>query len=230
MCADRSRVVVFTGPSLHPSAAAGLLDATILPPIKRGDLDPLLASKPAAVGIIDGEFYQSLAVSPKEVLALLESGVRVYGAASMGALRAVELHRYGMIGVGSIFRLFRRGVLDSDDELAVAYCKETWRLLSEPLVDTRYALRAAVRKGILSGMEAARIISKLRSVYFPERTRELVLRLAHDVAGADPARDLRNFLATEAPKTKERDAKLLLQRIRRDFGNNGGEHYPSCGA
>src|ERR1035441_8911666 len=67
MCADCSRVVVFTGPSLHPRAAAALLNATILPPIKRGDLEPFLASKPAAVGIIDGEFYQSLAVSPKEV-------------------------------------------------------------------------------------------------------------------------------------------------------------------
>ena len=37
MCADRSHVVVFTGPSLHPSAAAALLDATFLPPVKRGD-------------------------------------------------------------------------------------------------------------------------------------------------------------------------------------------------
>ena len=217
MCADCSRVVVFTGPSLHPRAAAALLNATILPPIKRGDLEPFLASKPAAVGIIDGEFYQSLAVSPKEVLALLETGVAVYGAASMGALRAVELGRYGMIGVGSVFRLFRRGVLDSDDEVAVTYCKETWRPLSEPLVNTRYALRAAVRKGILTGMEAARIISNLRPVYFPERTRELALRLARDVAGADRALALRNFLATEAPNIKERDAKLLLQRIRQDF-------------
>src|ERR1039458_8350733 len=139
MPVDRSQVVVFTGPSLHPRDAAALLDATFLPPIKRGDLDPLLVSKPAAIGIIDGEFYQSLAVAPKEVLAQLEIGVAVYGAASMGALRAVELHRYGMIGVGSVFRLFRRGVLDADDELALTYSKETWRPLSEPLVDNRYA-------------------------------------------------------------------------------------------
>jgi hypothetical protein len=220
MCADRSHVVVFTGPSLHPSAAAALLDATFLPPVKRGDLDPLLAAKPSAVGIIDGEFYQSLAVSPKEVLALLESGVAVYGAASMGALRAVELHRYGMIGVGSIFRLFRRGVLDADDEVAVTYCGETWRPLSEPLINTRYALRGAVRKGILTGAEAARIIADLRSAYFPDRTRQLVLRLAQGVAGADRARALRNFLATEAPDIKGRDARRLLERIRRDFHND----------
>jgi hypothetical protein len=223
MRADRSRVVVFTGPSLHPRDAAALLDATFLPPIKRGDLDPLLASKPAAVGIVDGEFYQSLAVSPKEVLALLEAGVAVYGAASMGALRAVELERYGMIGVGSVFRLFRRGVLDADDELAVTYSKETWRPVSEALVGTRYALRAAVQRGILTRVEAARIIAKVRPVYFPERTRELVLRLAREVAGTDDARALGEFLATEAPNVKERDAKLLLGRIRRDFRRDAGE-------
>ena len=145
MCSDASRVVVFTGPSLHPCEGATLLDATFRPPIKRGDLDALMVSRPDAVGIIDGEFYQSLAISPKEVLALLETGVAVYGAASMGALRAVELQPYGMIGVGGVFRLFRRGVLDCDDEVALSYCKETWRAVSEPLVNTRYGLRAAVR-------------------------------------------------------------------------------------
>lgn len=229
MPVDRSQVVVFTGPSLHPRDAAALLDATFLPPIKRGDLDPLLVSKPAAIGIIDGEFYQSLAVAPKEVLAQLEIGVTVYGAASMGALRAVELHRYGMIGVGSVFRLFRRGVLDADDELALTYSKETWRPLSEPLVDTRYALRAAVRKGILTRNEAARIIAALRPYYFPERTRRLVLQLARDVVGRDRVQVLGEFLAAEAPHIKERDARLLLQRIGRDFGIPRGNSGPAPG-
>src|ERR1035437_1659661 len=113
-------IVVFTGPSLHPSEAATLLDATFLPPVKRGDIAGLMAARPRMVGIVDGEFYQSLAVTPKEVLALIVAGTAVYGAASMGALRAVELQPYGMIGVGSVYRLFRRGVLDADDEVALS--------------------------------------------------------------------------------------------------------------
>ena len=218
--ADRSGVVIFTGPSLHPSKAATLLDATCLPPIKRGDLTPFLASKPRIVGIIDGEFYQNLAVAPKEVLALLEAGVAVYGAASMGALRAVELHPYGMIGVGSVFRLFRRGVLDADDEVALAYSNETYRAASDPLVNTRYALRAAVRRGILMRAEAAEIVSTVKGFYFPERTRQLVLWIAREVAGSERANKLHEFLAIEAPDVKNRDARLLLDRIRRDIGRH----------
>jgi hypothetical protein len=218
--AERPRVVIFTGPSLHPHKAATLLDATYLPPIKRGDLAPLFASPPHIVGIIDGEFYQSLAVSPKEVLALIEAGVAVYGAASMGALRAVELHRHGMIGVGSVFRLFRRGVLDADDEVALAYSDETYRATSDPLVNTRYALRAAVRRGILMRAEAAEIVSTVKAFYFPERTRQLVLSIARKVAGSERAHKLHEFLATEAPDVKDRDARLLLARIRDDIGRH----------
>ena len=206
-----------------------MLDVTFLPPVKRGDLDRLLASKPGAVGIIDGEFYQSLAVSPKEVLALLETGVAVYGASSMGALRAVELEPYGMIGVGSVFRVFRRGVLYADDELALTFDKETWRPLSEPLVDTRYALRAAVRKGILTRGEAARTIAAFRPFYFPERTRPLLLQLARDVVGEAGAQALGNFLAWEAPHIKQRDARLLLKRMGRDLGIPCGNSAPPGG-
>ena len=132
MCADRSHVVVLHRPQPAPERGRRAAGCDLPPARQARRSDPLLAAKPSAVGIIDGEFYQSLAVSPKEVLALLESGVAVYGAASMGALRAVELHRYGMIGVGSIFRLFRRGVLDADDEVAVTYCGETWRPCRSP--------------------------------------------------------------------------------------------------
>jgi hypothetical protein len=215
--ADRGQIVIFTGPSLHPSKAEPLLEATYLPPIRRGDLTRLLAAKPRIVGIIDGEFYQSLAVTPKEVLALLEAGVAVYGAASMGALRAVELHCHGMIGVGTVFRLFRRGVLDADDEVALAYSEETYQALSEPLINTRYALRAAVRRGILIRAEVAEIVSVIKSFYFPERTRQLVLLIARKVAGRERANKLGDFLATEAPDVKNRDARLLLERICRDI-------------
>ena len=145
------RTVLFTGPTLHPLEARRLLDATVLPPIKRGDLAPVQGLDPGKIiAIIDGEFYQSLAVSPKEILPFLERGVRVYGASSMGALRAVELARFGMIGVGRVFRLFRMGLLDSDDEVALTYCPWSYEAMSQPLVNTRFALRAAVRSRILT--------------------------------------------------------------------------------
>jgi len=213
---ENYRIVVFTGPSLHPSQARALLNATFLPPVKRGDLTPLLASKPCVVGIIDGEFYQTLAVAPKEVLALIEAGTTVYGASSIGALRAVELDRYGMIGVGAIYRLFRRGILDSDDEVALAYSKQTYQPVSEPLINIRFSLRAAVRRRLLDPAEAAEIVLRIKVVYFPERTRALMISIIREIAGSERARRVHDFLATEAPNLKNRDAKLLLARIRRD--------------
>ena len=209
-----SRVVVFTGPSLHPDRAKALLNATILPPIKRGDLDCLSELKPTVIGIIDGEFYQSLAVSPKEILPLLESGVIVYGASSMGALRAVELRYCGMIGIGRVYRLFRSGVLDADDEVALAYSPSTYEALSEPLVNTRYILRAAVRRGMLTRAQAAEIIATLKELYFPERTRSVLLSIVFEVIGRDGGLRMWQFLGTEAPNVKEADAKLLVARIR----------------
>jgi hypothetical protein len=190
-----------------------LKDAMVLPPIKRGDLASVMPFDPEVIAIIDGEFYQSLAVSPKEILPFLEKGVRVYGAASMGALRAVELERFGMIGIGRVFRLFRLGLLDCDDEVALTYCPWTYEAHSEPLVNTRYALRSAIRSGILTRTEAGRIVEKLKITYFPERTRPLILRIARDVLGCERAAGLGNFLAAQPVNAKTADARSLLLEL-----------------
>jgi hypothetical protein len=206
---SKLRVAVFIGPTLHPEQAASLLDATYLPPIKRGDL-ALLPESTQIVGIVDGEFYQNFSVSTKEILVLLERGISVYGASSIGALRAVELERYGMIGVGSVFRLFRAGYLDRDDEVALSYAPDTFDAVSEPLVNTRYALRAAVRIGILRATEAGIIISNLKCLYFPDRTRTILLKIAHELIGAKRTSALRDFLATNNLDLKRLDAMRML--------------------
>src|SRR5436309_15622699 len=103
------RPVIFLGPSLAIKEAAAILDADYRPPVKRGDIDVLISPPPPAIGIIDGEFFQSLAISPKEVLRAIEAGIPVWGASSMGALRAAELYPFGMIGVGTVFELYLSG-------------------------------------------------------------------------------------------------------------------------
>lgn len=209
-------IVIFTGPSLHPDAAKSLLDAVILPPVKRGDLDQFRNEKPQAIGIIDGEFYQQLALSPKEILPFLDAGVPVYGASSMGALRAAELHPHGMIGVGRVFRLFKSGVLDADDEVALTYCPTTYQPVSEPLVNTRYVLRAALREKLVSRAQVAAILDSLKRTYFPERTRRLLIRLVGDVAGEDATSRMTQLCEAGVPNIKEQDARMLIKRIGMD--------------
>ena len=82
---------VFLGPSLPLDQARAILDAIYLPPVQQGDLLRLLELKPRYVGIIDGYFETVPAVWHKEILLAMSQGVHVFGAASMGALRAAEL-------------------------------------------------------------------------------------------------------------------------------------------
>jgi hypothetical protein len=70
---------------------------------------------------VDGYFERVPAVWHKEVLWAISQGIRVYGSASMGALRAAELSAFGMIGIGKIFEWYRDGVIERDDEVAVAH-------------------------------------------------------------------------------------------------------------
>ncbi len=208
--------VVFAGPSLPLRDFAVSAAIDLRPPVRRGDLVPLCVKRPSAVGIIDGDFFQNLALSPKEILTLLNSGVPVYGSSSVGALRAVELRSQGMIGVGTVYRLFRRGYLDADDEVAVTWSPDAGRRTSSALVDTRWALRGAVRAGILMRAEADKIVGVLKGTYFPERTDELTHRVARDVVGTERAHNLRRLLANGTRTIKERDALLLFKRLERD--------------
>lgn len=192
--------IVYLGPSLPRAHARSILDADYRPPIKRGDLGAL-PTDVEEVGIIDGEFYQSLAVTPKEILELLERGITVYGASSMGALRAAELHAYGMIGIGEVFRMYKEGIVDADDEVAQLYMPETFEPCSEPLINIRYAFHSAVRADVISKRQADQVIQQLKSIYFPTRSYHLVSRLCPELS---------SFLQAP-PNLKREDAELLLE-------------------
>jgi hypothetical protein len=70
------------------------------------------------IGIVDGNFETVATVWHKEILWAMAQGIHVYGAASIGALRAAELAEFGMKGVGAIFRHFQATPLADDDEIS----------------------------------------------------------------------------------------------------------------
>ncbi|MCQ8836179.1 TfuA domain-containing protein [Streptomyces malaysiensis] len=98
-------------------------------------------------------------------------GVRVVGAASIGALRAAELAPFGMTGIGSIFDAYARGEIDGDDEVAVGQAPDgAWDALTWPVVNVRYVLELAQVAGVLDAERAAGLLVALRAVYYPQRT------------------------------------------------------------
>ncbi|HWC39583.1 MAG TPA: TfuA-like protein, partial [Acidimicrobiales bacterium] len=107
------RSVIFLGPTLPAVEARQVFpDADYRPPVAQGDLLSMIGREmPETIGIIDGVFYQDLPVWHKEILLAIERGIEVYGASSMGALRAAECRPFGMVGVGSIFEGYVAGEL-----------------------------------------------------------------------------------------------------------------------
>ena len=215
----RSRdIVVFLGPSLDRATAEGVLSADYRPPARRGDVFRAAEEGARIIGIIDGVFFQDSAVGHKEVLAVLEMGVFVVGASSMGALRAAELEPFGMEGVGEIFRLYRDGVIISDDEVALIFDPISYRPLSEPLGNIRDNVRAARKGGYIRDEAAASILAAASSLYFPQRSYGRILEAAEELDEADEE-GFRRFLAEEMRDLKRRDALLALDRIKEMVGD-----------
>ncbi|MGI0048442.1 MAG: TfuA-like protein, partial [Nitrososphaera sp.] len=103
--------VIFIGPSLSHEKARKIFDADYRPPAKKGDFLRLAADPNIKmVGFVDGVFLQDYPPTPIEVYQLArKEGVLLAGAASLGALRAVELEKFGMVGIGKIFQLYKSG-------------------------------------------------------------------------------------------------------------------------
>ncbi|MFF6980237.1 TfuA-like protein [Streptomyces sp. NPDC008343] len=166
-------VHVFHGPALAADEVQEILPtARRYPPVRHGDLLVLDAQAGDLVLIIDGVFHSVAPVRHKEILWLLSRGVAVAGAASVDALRAAELHPYGMRGVGRIFTMYREGTIDGDEEVAVAHSDMTegFRSLTVALVDVRAALEDCVRSGTLPQSQADRLLELARAIPYPQRS------------------------------------------------------------
>ena len=217
-----NRPIIFLGPSLTHEKARKILDAEYRPPAKKGDFlgFATTANVLTVVGLVDGYFLQDYPPSPIEVYQLImRKNTVVIGSASLGALRAVELEKFGMIGVGKIFDLYKRGIIDADDEVAVTFTEEPQSLQSEAMIDIRFNLFIAQRKGIIDEITKKTVARVAKSVYFPYRNYEDVLDKTKDMH-PELERDLESFRAyirTNRRSIKEKDAIRLVKYIKTHY-------------
>lgn len=212
-------VHIFLGPSLPVERAREVLDAQYHPPVRVGDVLELVLDRepPAVIGIVDGLFEQVPTVWHKEILYAISRGAAVFGASSMGALRAAELHAFHMIGVGEVFEAFRDGRYNDDDEVAIVHAaaEDGYRPLSDAMVSLREGVARAVRDGVLGAQSAEVLLAEAKSMFYPDRgwTSMCQAGLARGVPAEDVAA-LKEFVATHRPDVKRDDALRMLHRIR----------------
>jgi hypothetical protein len=210
------RVVVYTGTSINYHDAMKILNADYRPPVKRNDIKRIMRSPPDIIGIIDGVFFDSAAVAHREIIDAIKSGVIVVGGGSMGALRASELDSYGMIGVGKIYEMYRSGVLESDDEVAVTFDQDTMEALSVPLVNIRATLGSAVESGLLEHEIADSILDIARKLFYPDRNyQNIVSECMKKGIVSDPDQGkLLDCLLEHEVDVKREDAVSVLEKIK----------------
>jgi hypothetical protein len=215
-----NRPVIFVGPSLHPNLVRNRIpNAIIRPPIRRNDLYGAREAGYQEFLILDGEFGQTFAVSPREIVDVLRDGAQVIGASSMGALRAADCYPAGMVGVGLIYRGFRMGFLTSDDEVAVITGIEPpFEALSIPLVNIRFNLNRAVRHGHITQSSAEEIMEGTRAVHFSRRILTALLRLYPDLQRCCPLIDFKRLDAERGVDYVKKDYEILASKHSSNIG------------
>ncbi|MDQ3972513.1 MAG: TfuA-like protein [Thermoproteota archaeon] len=231
--------IIFVGPSLSHQKARKIFDADYRAPAKKGDL--LMLSSTAFdmshnesnstiyVGLIDGLFLQDYPPTPIEVYQLLANKkFRVIGGASLGALRAMELERFGMIGIGKVFELFKYGATDQDDEVAVTFYpsqekesteKQEKETQSEAMVDIRYNLFIAYKKNIISERTKRLTARTAKATYFPYRYYSNIIEKTR-VKYPDLSGELASFssyLEDHRQSLKEHDAVKIIKYIKEAY-------------
>jgi hypothetical protein len=210
-------IVVFLGPTLPTREACRFLpEATILPPARQGDIyRATRGHHPRTIALIDGRFGTVPAVWHREILwAMAEHGVRIYGAASMGALRAV--------GIGKIYESYRIGrytpftdPFEDDDEVAVRHgpLEAACVAVSDAMVDVRATLAAAEAEGLISLRVRDKLAAELKRLHFPERSLGRLEQAAAVLPGSEGAALVAWLRAGHAVSQKRRDAEVLLRRL-----------------
>ena len=233
-------IFIFTGPSISPEMADQHLQAVYLPPARLGDIYRICKLfEPRAIGIIDGYFNQVPAVWHKEILWAMDQGVLIGGAASMGALRAAELDRWGMRGYGKIYHAYKNAVLppfnnetfEDDDEVAIIHgpAELGYLAISEAMVNIRFTLARATRHDIIDAPTCTQLTRLSKKLFYAERNYTSLLKIARQQGISHSLIDnLADWLEHHSIDQKRIDAIELLKDIHSRMNDTQYTHSPSC--
>jgi hypothetical protein len=207
--------IAFVGPSLPSACHFAGPDIMVRPPAIQGDLRRAIDDGATAIGLIDGAFESVAPVWHKEILYGLANGVTIYGAASMGALRAAECRAFGMIGVGEIFRGYASGTLVDDADVALLHGPEELNYIAVtlPLVNVASTLATCRRRNLICEKEEHWIAKSANALFFKARTWDAIVESCGEIEPVRSA-ELLIILKTQYVDQKRLDAMSLIEALR----------------
>jgi hypothetical protein len=206
--------VFFAGPSLYGFDWSARPDGDPIDcrgPAGQGDIARAVVEGATVIGLVDGRYEDVAAPWHKEILYAIEQGVQVFGAASMGALRAAECAEFGMIGVGAVFERYRTGELTDDAAVAQVHGPEElgYLPLSEALVNVEATIARFRQMRAVTEAEAERLDASARALFFKERTYPRILADAGLDKG-ERGKRLAELIRRCKVDVKREDALILL--------------------
>jgi hypothetical protein len=214
-------IKVYSGLSLDAQSALKILPrALIAPPISRGDLIQDIEGGLHVIVIIDGKFDQHLAVTADEITDALSCGLKVYGASSMGALRASELRHCGMIGHGMIFEQIVATEGFRDDYLAQVFGEDAGKItkLSHTYIDFQMNIQEFERQQRITVREKKTFLRVYGGIFYAERGwpafRAALRKEKHCNARL---LEIGKEACLKIQTQKQRDAIGVLRRVRDDL-------------
>lgn len=158
-------IKIYSGDSLDERQVETLLpEAVFCPPISPGDLLKDIKNNIHSIAILDGY------IESEEVLKALVAGIRVYGSSSVGALRAVELESYGMIGTGEIFNMIKNDSYFRHDYLLESLDTLTGKE-DRPMsyIDFYFAVRYLVTHKMIPLSHSKLLLNAYQEMHYAER-------------------------------------------------------------
>jgi hypothetical protein len=215
----RSVIKVYAGLSAQRSTVHSILpDALYAPPIQRGDIIADIRNGVNSILILDGLFHQALSVSPSEIMDALRRGIRVFGASSMGALRAAELESYGMVGIGEIFDHIRIADAFRDDFLGQVFVAGWPQILeaSVTYVEFEINLKSLLSRRRISRTSYDCLCTLYAELHYAERNlKTLATRIRTDSRNPKALLRAATCALSTMSRPKHRDARKALLVVSR---------------
>jgi len=211
------RVIIFSGPSIGRTDVEAFADFEWRPPVAQGDVLTAVHTGAQVIGIIDGYFEGVPSVWHKEILWAISQGIRVFGASSMGALRAAELASFGMHPVGRIATWFCNDELEDDDEVAVLHAPAElgYQTLSLAMVNLRASLDKAVDLQLITPKIQTTLTELGKRTFYQQRSWSVLFDMAIEqkLVSTELGGKLKANLSEFEVDQKLNDALELLQLI-----------------